>query len=607
MKKSISKIVKSLSVVMVLLILMQTSMVALAASSKSPYTNKTYTHQSRQDNKKIINGIDVSAHNKTINWKEVAASGIEYVFIRVGYTGYTTSKFSLNYDSYFEENIKGASNAGLAVGIYWYSQALNVNEAEKEAEMALSKIAPHKSKITLPVVFDYEFAGTSSGRLDSAWKEKKINKASMTQNTIAFCDTIAAAGFVPCVYANKSFLSTNIDGNALAKKYPIWLAHYTTNTDYKGDYEFWQYSSDGQVKGITGRVDCNFWYSDQKNGFIENQVYTGKAITPKPVVTLGSEVLVEGEDYTLSYSNNTKVGTATVTVTGTEKQPGLSRTYKFSITPRQVTGLELESRTKTSLTFKWKALSEASGYTVYVTNDTKKTSFYKSTKDTKMTLNNLSDTHQYSVKVVAYSGKLNGPFSKTNTKHTLPGKVSGVKVSGQDATSVSLKWNKKEGADGYYIYQYSPGKKTYTKVATIKGNSRTTHRIPNKKASTIYYFHVAAYTEDTKIKTGAKSAQVKTATKPVKPSTPALKSPSSKKIQVKWKKIDCSGYQVQYSTKKNFSSDKKSVNVSGTKNSAVVTTSKKKKTYYVRVRAYKTVDGKKVYGAWSGTKSVKSK
>ena len=116
---------------------------------------------------------------------------------------------------------------------------------------------------------------------------------------------------------------------------------------------------------------------------------------------------------------------------------------------------------------------------------------------------------------------------------------------------MALQWSKKAGADGYYIYRYDTKSKKTTKVATIKGN-KTTGTVSKLKANTAYTFQVAAYTTDSSTKTGAKSSKVSTKTLTATPKISSATSPKSKKITIKWGKVACSGYQVQYSTTKNF-------------------------------------------------------
>lgn len=160
------KVNKVISFLLAFIMLFTSTGVYASTKTRSRYTGITYTHNSKFKNKELVYGMDVSQHNGKINFKKAKRDGIEFVFIRVGYTGYTKSSFSLNLDKKYKTYIKDATRAGLKVGVYWYSQSTKVSEAKKEAKALLKAIKGYS--ITMPVVFDYEFADTKKGRLDSA-------------------------------------------------------------------------------------------------------------------------------------------------------------------------------------------------------------------------------------------------------------------------------------------------------------------------------------------------------------------------------------------------------------------------------------------------------
>lgn len=191
-------------------------------------------------------GIDVSKWNGKIDWTAVKNSGISYVIIRCGYRG--SSEGKLIADSRFTENIQGANAAGLKVGIYFYSQAIDEIEAVEEASMVLGQIKNYK--ISYPVFLDVESSG---GRGD------KIDKTMRTAVCKAFCQTIQNAGYTAGVYSNKYWLETRIDASALSA-YKIWMAQYAAAPTYKSRYDLWQYRSTGSVNGISGNVDMNISY-----------------------------------------------------------------------------------------------------------------------------------------------------------------------------------------------------------------------------------------------------------------------------------------------------------------------------------------------------------
>ena len=193
-----------------------------------------------------VMGIDISKHNGNIDWNAVKNSGVQYVILRCGYRG--SASGVLVEDQKFKKNIQGATAAGLKVGIYFFSQAVNEVEAVEEASMTLSLIK--KYRITYPVYIDVESA---NGRADG------ISKAARTSVINAFCQTIRNSGYTPGLYANKNWLTEKINTGALGGC-KIWLAQYVAAPTYGGRYEMWQYSSRGSIAGIKGNVDLNVSY-----------------------------------------------------------------------------------------------------------------------------------------------------------------------------------------------------------------------------------------------------------------------------------------------------------------------------------------------------------
>ena len=192
-------------------------------------------------------GIDVSKWNGNIDWNAVKNSGVSYVIIRCGYRGSTTG--ALIEDPKFRANIQGASKAGIKVGIYFFTQAVNEVEAVEEASMVLSLIKGYN--ITYPVFLDVESSG---GRADG------ISVSTRTAVCKAFCQTIQNSGYKAGVYANKTWFNEKIETPSLTG-YKIWLAQYAAAPSYsRTRYDIWQYSSKGSVPGISGSVDMNTSY-----------------------------------------------------------------------------------------------------------------------------------------------------------------------------------------------------------------------------------------------------------------------------------------------------------------------------------------------------------
>lgn len=205
-----------------------------------------------ENGKKVsYEGIDVSSHQKDIDWKKVKAAGIDFAIIRVGFRGYGTG--AIVPDEYFTKNIEGALAAGIKVGVYFFSQAINEAEAVEEAELVLEQIKNYN--ITYPVVYDAEDISNDTARTDG------LLGAQITSNCIAFCDKIKAAGYTPMIYANKRWFLTRLDLTRLTD-YDLWHAAYVDAPDTPYMYTMWQYSSSGKVDGINGSVDLNISFVD---------------------------------------------------------------------------------------------------------------------------------------------------------------------------------------------------------------------------------------------------------------------------------------------------------------------------------------------------------
>ncbi len=193
-------------------------------------------------------GIDVSKWQGNIDWGAVATSGISFAIIRVGYRGATTG--ALIEDPYFRQNIAGATRAGIKVGVYFFTQAVNEAEAIEEASMAVSLISGYK--VTYPVFIDTESA--TNGRANG------LDVGTRTAVVQAFCRTVAASGYKAGVYASKSWYNSKLNASGLSN-YTIWVAQYNATCTYTGKYNMWQYTSKGSVPGINGNVDMNISYT----------------------------------------------------------------------------------------------------------------------------------------------------------------------------------------------------------------------------------------------------------------------------------------------------------------------------------------------------------
>lgn len=191
-------------------------------------------------------GIDVSKHQGNIDWNAVAADGVEFAFIRVALRGYGTGK--LVEDEFFDQNMEGAIGAGIKVGVYIYSQAINEEELLEEANLVLEKIAPYQ--VDCPIVFDVEKVAGADARMNNLTLEERTNL------TLLFCQTIENAGYRPMIYHNMEVGVLMLDLETL-ESYDKWFAYYNQDMYYPYDYKIWQYSDRGTVNGISTEVDLN--------------------------------------------------------------------------------------------------------------------------------------------------------------------------------------------------------------------------------------------------------------------------------------------------------------------------------------------------------------
>lgn len=557
-------------------------------------------------------GVDVSKWNGNIDWNSVKKSNVDFAFIRVGNRGYATQG-KLIEDDQAKSNLAQANAVGIPVGVYVYSQAITQEEAVEEAQLALKMIKGYE--ITLPIVMDVEYAGTSSegeGRLYDA----KLTKQEATDICEAFCSTIEEAGFTPMIYANVDMLKNHLLAKELESQYPIWLAHYTGSTTYDGDYAYWQYTSKGQISGIQGNVDLNVRYI-QETGKV-----TGVTISElkKDALTLSWNQLEGADGYEIYRKTGEEDYVNLAEISGNDSCEYLDQNLK----------------TGTTYTYFVKAFTWNGEEKVYA-----------------------EDSLEVSAK-------------------TALGKVEKFAAKSGGYDQVKLTWNRLEGADGYNIRRYDQSTKTYKSIKTISGGTATSYTDTQLNASTKYSYKIYPYHMEGKQKIyGDGSATVSVTTgKPVSGVTTATnlnvrsgpgtsyksigkakknqtvsvtgsrgnwyrvsitlngkkqtgyilksyvkltsatkvgqvtlstKASSFYQVKLSWKKVSgASGYEIQrYSASKKAYVTIKTI-TKGTTTSYTNTDLDAGTTYKYRVRAYKTVSGKKIYGAFSSVKSCKT-
>lgn len=196
-------------------------------------------------------GADLSKYQDYVDFVKLKKAGIDFVMLRVGSRGYGSGQLSI--DDYYLDNIKRATDAGLDIGLYFYSQAISADEAVEEANLVLSNIGDYK--ITYPIAIDMELVVNDSSRIENLTREEK------TTITKKFLETIKNAGYLPMIYGNKEWLIKKIDLSKLTD-YDVWLSQPGDIPDYPYKFTMWQYSTTTSIDGIAGYANMNLSFID---------------------------------------------------------------------------------------------------------------------------------------------------------------------------------------------------------------------------------------------------------------------------------------------------------------------------------------------------------
>ena len=192
-------------------------------------------------------GVDVSAFQGDIDWKKVARSGIDFAIIRLGYRGYGSGK--LVEDEYAQKNLAGATEAGLPIGAYFFSQALSMDEADQEIEYMLNILGDYR--LDMPIILDWEIPASDA-------RTANMDARTLTDIQLYFCEKMKGLGYQPMVYFNWH-QSENLYYLSELEDFPFWLALYQDRMRYPWKVEMWQYTCTGRVPGINGDVDINVY------------------------------------------------------------------------------------------------------------------------------------------------------------------------------------------------------------------------------------------------------------------------------------------------------------------------------------------------------------
>lgn len=222
---------------------------------KNPYIMENFVLEDgymtyrNEDGEKISHlGIDLSYHNQMVDWDKLASSGVEFVMLRCGYRGYTEG--GLVKDEKFEEYAAEANRVGIALGVYFFTQSVTVDEAKEEANFVLDLIKDYD--ISYPVALDTEYVNDESARTN----ETEIEDDLRSEMAIAFCERIKEAGYYPIIYSSENWIRRNMNLEMLSD-YDFWAAQYQEENDFLYDFTIWQYTEKGSIPGVNEDVDLD--------------------------------------------------------------------------------------------------------------------------------------------------------------------------------------------------------------------------------------------------------------------------------------------------------------------------------------------------------------
>ena len=201
-------------------------------------------------------GVDVSSHQGEIDWYAVREAGIQFAILRLGFRGMTEG--NLNLDDTFQQNYQGAVDAGLQVGVYFFSQAVSEEEAREEADFVLEALGGRA--LQYPVVFDWETPLPSDTLPAEELRAHGLSGEEVTRCALAFCQRVEEAGYTPCIYTNKTMAYETFNLEELSA-YPLWYAEYQPVPSLYYHFDLWQYSATGAVPGIFGSVDLDICFA----------------------------------------------------------------------------------------------------------------------------------------------------------------------------------------------------------------------------------------------------------------------------------------------------------------------------------------------------------
>ncbi|MDD6208457.1 MAG: GH25 family lysozyme [Clostridiales bacterium] len=473
------------------------------------YEGTYYNNEGKPITNAIALGIDVSKHNKTIDWEQVKEDGVDFAILRCGYGMDLESQD----DSTFLYNAQECTRLGIPFGVYLYSYADTTAKAKSEADHVLRLISGFS--LSYPVYYDLE--------------DKTVSKAGKNQilkNTKTFCSKIEAAGYPVGIYASKYWFD-NYLVDPYYYNYEKWVAQYNSTCTYTKSYVMWQGTSVGKVAGVNGNVDINFrMRTSPAQPVLEEPVVSG------PGISLSWNKIVGATSYEILKTNMNTGETETLTVPGqlncsfaddisdggnysyavravrTDNQVTMTSTWSFEKTasyekpvpdplekPEEITGTSVDYQ---SVKLNWSKVDGADGYRIYRKKEGEKWKAVKTINNGEtLTYTNtgLECGTLYYYTVRAYQNyeekKILGMVDLKGIGVTPVVPVTAKVTVKNNQDGVFVRWKSVKGADGYIIYRKIPGQK-YIKCKTISAPSLTWLDTKTDSGVT-YYYKVKAY------------------------------------------------------------------------------------------------------------------
>lgn len=479
-------------------------------------------------------GIDVSYHNGDIDWAKVKPQ-IDFAILRVGYGNDMASQD----DTKWSYNAGECARLGIPYGAYIYSYATNVAEAISEANHAVRLVRGHN--LTYPVYYDMEDANTTG--LVSAQV-----KGDLAQN---FCNIVQSAGYKVGIYANTNWFTNHLTDSRFSA-WEKWVAQYNTECTYNGEYKMWQYSSDGSIDGIQGRVDVNYKLT-------------------------GTNQNLSGKDW---------------------------KDVRTAVSLPAPKNLKTQAISNTGAYVKWDSVAGATRYIVYRKKEgDKKFARVAVTIGTEFYDTNLAGRSLYFYKVCAYTGDDKvayfSQFSSTVKAQLYIDTPADFKAVQHTKNSIKLTWSKVSGVNAYSIYRYDSSKKKYVRIARTKTNSYIDSY--NVSTGVTYKYRLDAEKKVSEGKLYSKVQASKTGIAgPAKVASFTADNSKSGVIKLKWNKTTgASRYELYYSTSKHGTYHKLYTASSG-KLTYDVKNLKKGKVYYFKMRAVRSTGGITIKSSMTG-------